>query len=72
MRWIVHGEKPLYTDEWLDIRLAGIELHGGRHLEHRLIRMGHYARRAALRSRARQGVTEERAPGIYVTVPSRQ
>lgn len=38
MRWTVHSEKPLYTDEWLDIRLADVELPGGRHLEHRLIR----------------------------------
>jgi len=38
MRWIVHAEKPLYTDEWLDIRLADVELPDGRHLEHRLIR----------------------------------
>jgi 8-oxo-dGTP pyrophosphatase MutT (NUDIX family) len=38
MRWIVHGERPLYEDEWLDIRLADIELPDGRRLEHRLIR----------------------------------
>ena len=38
MRWTVHSEKPLYEDEWLDIRLADVELPGGRHLEHRLIR----------------------------------
>ena len=38
MRWIVHSEKPLYTDPWLDIRLADVELPDGRHLEHRLIR----------------------------------
>jgi hypothetical protein len=39
MRWTVHGETPLYTDEWLDIRLADVELPDGRHLEHRLIRI---------------------------------
>jgi 8-oxo-dGTP pyrophosphatase MutT (NUDIX family) len=38
MRWIVHSEKPLYNDPWLDIRLADVELPDGRHLEHRLIR----------------------------------
>jgi predicted RNA polymerase sigma factor/8-oxo-dGTP pyrophosphatase MutT (NUDIX family) len=38
MRWTVHSETPLYTDEWLDIRLADIELPDGRRLEHRLIR----------------------------------
>ncbi len=38
MRWIVHSEKPLYSDPWLDIRLADVELPDGRHLEHRVIR----------------------------------
>ena len=38
MRWTVHCEKPLYEDEWLDLRLADVELPDGRHLEHRLIR----------------------------------
>ena len=38
MRWTVHSEKPLYSDEWLDIRVADVELPDGRHLEHRLIR----------------------------------
>jgi len=38
MRWIVHSEKPLYNDPWLDIRLADVELPDGRHLKHRLIR----------------------------------
>jgi 8-oxo-dGTP pyrophosphatase MutT (NUDIX family) len=38
MRWKVNSEKPLYTDQWLDIRLADVELPGGRHLDHRLIR----------------------------------
>lgn len=38
MRWTVHSEEPLYRDEWLDIRLADVEITGGRHLSHRLIR----------------------------------
>ena len=38
MRWTVHSEKQLYEDEWLDIRVADVELPDGRHLEHRLIR----------------------------------
>lgn len=37
MRWTVPSEKPLYEDEWLDIRLADVELPDGRHLAHRLI-----------------------------------
>jgi 8-oxo-dGTP pyrophosphatase MutT (NUDIX family) len=38
MRWTVHGEKQLYADPWLDIRVPDVELPDGRHLEHRLIR----------------------------------
>ncbi|MBO2448367.1 NUDIX domain-containing protein [Actinomadura barringtoniae] len=38
MRWIVHSEEPLYRDEWLDIRLADVEITGGRHLQHRVMR----------------------------------
>jgi 8-oxo-dGTP pyrophosphatase MutT (NUDIX family) len=38
MRWKVHSEEPLYQDEWLDIRLADVEISAGRHLSHRLIR----------------------------------
>jgi 8-oxo-dGTP pyrophosphatase MutT (NUDIX family) len=38
MRWTVHSETSLYTDPWLDIRIADVELPDGRHLDHRLIR----------------------------------
>jgi 8-oxo-dGTP pyrophosphatase MutT (NUDIX family) len=38
VRWQVHSEQPLYTDEWLDIRLADVSLPDGRHLSHRMIR----------------------------------
>ena len=38
MRWQVHSEKSLYTDEWLDVRVADVELPDGRHLDHRLVR----------------------------------
>ena len=38
MRWKVVSERPLYGDEWLDDRVADVELPDGRHLDHRLIR----------------------------------
>src|SRR5579859_5262638 len=38
MEWRVLSERPLYQDEWLDIRLADVELPDGRHLDHRTIR----------------------------------
>lgn len=39
MRWKVHSEHSLYTDQWLDVRTSDVELPDGRHLDHRLIRM---------------------------------
>ena len=38
MRWKVISDQPLYSDEWLDIRMADVELPSGRHLAHRWIR----------------------------------
>ncbi|HWG63682.1 MAG TPA: NUDIX hydrolase [Streptosporangiaceae bacterium] len=38
MRWRVVSQRPLFTDEWLDIRIADVELPDGRHLDHRWIR----------------------------------
>src|ERR1700722_3769018 len=38
VQWKVRSEQPLYKDEWLDIRIADVELPDGRHLDHRLIR----------------------------------
>lgn len=39
MRWTVHSERSLHTDQWLDLKIADVELPDGRHLDHRLIRM---------------------------------
>ncbi len=38
MQWTIRSEQPLFQDEWLDIRIADVELPDGRHLDHRLIR----------------------------------
>ncbi|GAA3233101.1 NUDIX hydrolase [Nonomuraea helvata] len=38
MRWKVHSERSLYADQWLDIRVADVELPDGRRLDHRLVR----------------------------------
>jgi 8-oxo-dGTP pyrophosphatase MutT (NUDIX family) len=39
VRWTVGSERPLYQDEWLDVRMADVRLPDGRHLAHRLIRV---------------------------------
>src|SRR2546430_17143575 len=38
MRWKVVSDESLYSDEWLDIHMADVELPGGRHFSHRWIR----------------------------------
>ncbi|NYH55128.1 8-oxo-dGTP pyrophosphatase MutT (NUDIX family) [Nocardiopsis arvandica] len=38
MRWTVHSEKSLYTDPWIDVRAADVELPDGHRFDHRLVR----------------------------------
>lgn len=38
MRWRVHSERPLYTDPWIDVRAADVELPDGHRFDHRLLR----------------------------------
>ncbi len=39
MEWKVLSELPLYSDDWLDIRVADVELPDGRQLAHRVVRV---------------------------------
>jgi 8-oxo-dGTP pyrophosphatase MutT (NUDIX family) len=39
VQWIIHSERSLYADQWLEVRSADVELPDGRHLDHRLLRM---------------------------------
>ena len=38
MRWTVHGERSLYESDWMQLRLADVELPGGDRFEHHLLR----------------------------------
>jgi 8-oxo-dGTP pyrophosphatase MutT (NUDIX family) len=38
MRWTVHGERGLYESEWMQLRLADIELPDGVRFEHHVVR----------------------------------
>jgi len=42
-RWTVHGETALYTSEWLDVRLADVELPDGTRFDHHVVRLPHPA-----------------------------
>lgn len=38
MRWINHGERPLYRSEWVDLLLADVEVPGIRRFDHHVVR----------------------------------
>jgi 8-oxo-dGTP pyrophosphatase MutT (NUDIX family) len=39
MKWIVHGERSLYTSDWMNLTLVDIELPGGPRFEHHVLRL---------------------------------
>jgi 8-oxo-dGTP pyrophosphatase MutT (NUDIX family) len=41
--WRVHGERPLYTSEWLNVSLAEVELPDGKRFDHHVVRLPHPA-----------------------------
>jgi 8-oxo-dGTP pyrophosphatase MutT (NUDIX family) len=42
-RWRIHGERSLYSSEWLDLRLADVELPDGARFSHHVVRLPHPA-----------------------------
>ena len=39
MRWTVHGERPLYASQWVNLTLVDVEIPGGERFEHHVVRM---------------------------------
>jgi 8-oxo-dGTP pyrophosphatase MutT (NUDIX family) len=39
MRWIVHGERTLYSSPWVGLRLVDVEIPGGERFEHHVVRV---------------------------------
>jgi 8-oxo-dGTP pyrophosphatase MutT (NUDIX family) len=39
MRWIVHGERSVYSSPWVSLRLADVEVPGGDRFEHHVVRV---------------------------------
>jgi 8-oxo-dGTP pyrophosphatase MutT (NUDIX family) len=39
MRWIVHGERPIYTSAWVTLGLADVEIPGERRFDHHVVRV---------------------------------
>jgi len=40
MQWKVGAERTLYKDQWVNVATCDVELPDGRHLDHRLVRVG--------------------------------
>ncbi|MDQ1710329.1 MAG: hypothetical protein QOG49_1714 [Frankiaceae bacterium] len=38
MRWTVHGERPVYESDWVNVALADVEIPGGERFEHHVVR----------------------------------
>jgi 8-oxo-dGTP pyrophosphatase MutT (NUDIX family) len=38
-RWRVHGERPLYTSDWVNLSLADVELPDGTRFDHHVVRL---------------------------------
>jgi 8-oxo-dGTP pyrophosphatase MutT (NUDIX family) len=38
VRWTVHGERSLYESDWVNLRLADVELPAGERFEHHVVR----------------------------------
>lgn len=39
MQWRVHGERPIYQSEWVDLTLVDVEIPDGPRFEHHVVRM---------------------------------
>jgi 8-oxo-dGTP pyrophosphatase MutT (NUDIX family) len=39
MRWTVHGERPIYESEWVNLVLTDVEVPGGERFDHHVLRM---------------------------------
>jgi 8-oxo-dGTP pyrophosphatase MutT (NUDIX family) len=39
MRWTVHGERPVYESEWINLVLVDVEVPGHQRFEHHVVRM---------------------------------
>jgi len=42
-RWRIHGERSVYTSEWLNVRLVEVELPDGTRFDHHVVRLPHPA-----------------------------
>jgi 8-oxo-dGTP pyrophosphatase MutT (NUDIX family) len=38
MRWTIHGERSIYDSEWIQVRLADVELPDGHRFDHHVVR----------------------------------
>jgi 8-oxo-dGTP pyrophosphatase MutT (NUDIX family) len=39
MEWTVHGERPIYESDWVNLELVDVEVPGGERFDHHVVRM---------------------------------
>jgi 8-oxo-dGTP pyrophosphatase MutT (NUDIX family) len=52
-RWTIHGEVPVYSNEWLNVRLVDVELPDGTRFDHHVVRLPHPAVGVIVRDKER-------------------
>ncbi|MEU6240805.1 NUDIX domain-containing protein [Streptomyces sp. NPDC047024] len=51
MQWKIHGERPVYENEWVNLWLTDIETPDGNRWEHHVVKLRHLAVAAVLNER---------------------
>jgi 8-oxo-dGTP pyrophosphatase MutT (NUDIX family) len=49
MRWLVHGERPIYESEWVRLVMVDVEIPGDRRFEHHVVRVPRQASGTVIR-----------------------
>jgi 8-oxo-dGTP pyrophosphatase MutT (NUDIX family) len=53
VRWVVHGERPVYESPWVSLALVDVEVPGGERFEHHVVRMPGEASAVVVRDKDR-------------------
>ncbi|MFE1556629.1 NUDIX hydrolase [Streptomyces sp. NPDC058734] len=51
MQWKIHGERPIYENQWLDLWFADVETPDGNRFEHHVVKLKHLAVAAVVNDR---------------------
>jgi 8-oxo-dGTP pyrophosphatase MutT (NUDIX family) len=58
VRWTIHGERSVYDSEWVNLRLADVEIPGGPRFEHHVVRLPAPATGVVVHRNGSDGIAE--------------